>query len=119
MSQLPGVAGVTVPDDKIIKYLLDPSHTGGGAGKAKFFGLFGFSQANWFDLKKALFNHPFVNPVTAQRSSSHGEYFEVSCSLETPDGRNPCIVSVWIIRPGDPAPQLVTAKPRKLRRGVP
>jgi hypothetical protein len=34
---------------------------------------------------------------------------EVSCSLVAPAGRNPCIISVWIIEPPDPDPRpLVT-----------
>jgi hypothetical protein len=109
MSQLPGVAGAILPDHKITKYLLDPTHPNGGAGKAKFFGSFGFSQANWLDLKKALLDHARANSVTKQITTPFGEKYVVSCSLITPDGRNPCIVSVWAIEPPDPNPRFVTA----------
>jgi hypothetical protein len=53
MSQLPGVANATIDDAKIIKYLLDPSHSTQTAGKAKFFMDHGFSPATWGDLKNA------------------------------------------------------------------
>jgi hypothetical protein len=110
MSQLPGASAATVDDHKIIKYLLDPTHSNGGAGKAKFFGRFGFSQANWVDFKKALLDHPRTNSVTKQERTKYGgDKYVVRCSLTTPDGRNPCVVSVWIIEPPDPNPRFVTA----------
>jgi hypothetical protein len=109
MSQLPGVATAILDDCKITQYLLDPNHPVGG-GKAKFFGSFGFSQANWMDLKKALLDHPRTNSVTNFAPTQYGgQKYVVSCSLTTPDGRNPCVVSVWIIEPPDPNPRFVTA----------
>lgn len=109
MSQLPGVAAATVDDRKITHYLLNPNHPNGGAGKATFFGNFGFSRANCVELKKALLDHPRMNSVTKQITTPFGEKYEVSCSLITPDRRNPCIVSVWIVEPPDPNPRFVTA----------
>src|SRR5215471_19195399 len=50
--------GAIVDEHKITKYLLDPTSPNGGAGKAEFFGRFGFSHANWVELKKALLDHP-------------------------------------------------------------
>jgi hypothetical protein len=108
MSQLPGAANATVLDDKIKHYLLNPKHPD-GAGKEKFFAMFGFSPANWAILKQALLDHPKSNPVTSQRSNPYGATYEVSCSLTTPDGRNPCIISVWIVEPNDPRPRFITA----------
>ncbi|MGH7116886.1 MAG: DUF6883 domain-containing protein [Stellaceae bacterium] len=70
---------------------------------------FGFSQANWGVLKYVLLSHPRTNAVKAQTTTSYGEKYLVSCSLMTPDGRNPCVVSVWIIEPPDPNPRFVTA----------
>jgi hypothetical protein len=110
MSQLPGVANAILDDRKVIHYLLDAIHPA-GASKAKFFISFGFSPRNWAELKSALLNHPRSNPVTNQASNPFGQKFEVSCSLVTPDGRNPCIVSIWIIEPPDPNPRFITAYP--------
>jgi hypothetical protein len=73
--------------------------------------VFGFSLANWPELKKALRDHPLRNPVTNQKSRPFGDLFEVSCALATPDGRNPCIISVWIIESPNPNPRFITAYP--------
>ena len=82
MSQLPRVANATLADAKITRYLLNPAHPT-GAAKARFFVLFGFSPANWAELKSALLEHPHHNPIADRTSSPFGETFEVSCSLVT------------------------------------
>ncbi|MGH7060614.1 MAG: DUF6883 domain-containing protein, partial [Stellaceae bacterium] len=110
MSQLPGVANAILDDRKITRYLLDADHPT-GAAKAQFFLSFGFSLNNWLELKRALLNHPHSNPVTSQLGNPFGQKFEVSCSLVTPDGRNPCIISVWIVEPPDSNPSFITAYP--------
>jgi len=106
MSQLPGVAHATLDDSKITHYLLDSAHPI-GADKAEFFTSFGFSQQNWADLKRAPLDHPQTNPIISQTITRYGEKYVVSCSLITPDRRNPCIVSVWIVEPPDQNPNRV------------
>ena len=110
MSQLPGAANATLDDSKITHYLMNMSHPT-GVSKAKFFASLGFTLTNWLELKKALLDHPNNNPVTNQRSNPFGDKYEVSCSIVTPDSRNPCIISVWIIEPSDPNPRFITAYP--------
>ncbi len=110
MSQLPRVANAILDNRKITQYLLNTAHPT-GAAKARFFISLGFPPGNWAELKSALLNHPRNNPVTSQARSSFGQKFEVSCSLVTPDGRNPCIISVWIIEPPDRSPRFITAYP--------
>jgi hypothetical protein len=110
MSQLPRVANAILEDRKITQYLLSNVHPV-GASKAKFFMSFGFSPGNWAELKSALLNHPHSNPVTNQASNPFGQKFEVGCSLVTLDGRNPCIISVWVIEPPDSNPRFITAYP--------
>ncbi|HWB50183.1 MAG TPA: hypothetical protein VG651_13815 [Stellaceae bacterium] len=111
MTQLPGVATAVVADAKITGYLLDPAHSDQAAGKAKFFQAHGFSAADWMELKKALLDHPRANAVAVSATTPFGEKYEVRCSIATPDGRSPCIVSIWIIEPPDPGPRFVTAYP--------
>ena len=108
MSQLPNAASALLDDAKITNYLLDSAHPN-GAPKEKFFTSFGFSKANWLNLKNALLNHPLIHPVSSQSTTTHGKKYSVSCSLASPDGRNPCVVSVWIIEPRQPNPRFVTA----------
>lgn len=110
MSVLPHAANATLEDQKITHYLLDPANPN-NTGKAKFFMACGFTQANWGQLKAALLNHPQTNPISNQTANQHGEKYEISCSLITPDATNPCIISIWIIQPSDPFPRFVTAYP--------
>lgn len=111
MSQLPNAAGAKISDEKITRYLLDPSHSPQAAAKANFFAAHGFSRTRWRELRQALLDHSRINPMTARITTPFGEKYEVSCSLATPDGRDPCIISVWIVEPPDPDPRLVTAYP--------
>jgi hypothetical protein len=108
MSQLPNAANAIVADQKITDYLLNHSHPQ-GAGKAKFFEAFGFTPANWTELKTALLQHALTNPVTRQTTTPFRVKYVVSCSIPTPDGRNPCILSIWVIEPPDVEPRLLTA----------
>lgn len=103
------LAGCTVPEDKITDYLLDPDHPFGGP-KARFFLHCGFSLATWQALAAALARHPALNPVENTTSTRYGAKYVVRCSLVTPDGRNPCVVTVWM-KDGDAPPRLVTAYP--------
>jgi hypothetical protein len=109
-ARLPNAATATAADAKFRDYLLDASHPMNG-GKAAFFQLFGFSRATWYVLKTALLDHPHANPVSATVQTQWGDTFEVVCRCQSPDGRNPCVKSVWVIEPISPDPKFVTAYP--------
>jgi hypothetical protein len=108
MAQLPNITNAIFDDRKITDYLLNAAHPQ-NHGKANFFGLFGFALANWQDLKKSLLDHPNSHPVASRTSFSYGDLFEISCSLRTPDGRNPCVRSFWVIEPPSLNPKFITA----------
>jgi len=99
-----------VPIGKIEQYLLNDDHADGGP-KSVFFKRFGFAAEDGERLERALVQHPVRNGVCERPASAYGEKLLVRCALETPDGRNPCILTVWMKRPGDLAPRLVTAYP--------
>ena len=107
MAQLPGFANAVVADAKITDYLLNDAHPNNG-GKAKFFMAFGFTPANWQELKNALLDHPRNNPYVSTTTTLYGEKYEVQCSLLTPDTRNPCVRSFWIVLAANPSPQFIT-----------
>src|ERR1700687_555891 len=67
---------------------------------------FGFTPANWQELKNALLDHPRNNPYVSTTTTPYGERYEVQRSLLTPDTRNPCIRSFWIVLTANPSPQL-------------
>ena len=110
MSKLPSAGTAIIDDRKITEYLLCWTHSR-GAGKAKFFIAFGFFPSKPEELKKALLDHAIRNSVTDRIVGAHGEKYVVSCSLTTPDGRNTCINSIWIVQPPDPNSRFVTAYP--------
>jgi uncharacterized protein DUF6883 len=46
------------------------------------------------------------------KASKHGTKYVLECAMDTPDGNNPCVRSVWIMEAGQNSPRLVTAYPR-------
>jgi hypothetical protein len=108
LAQLPNVGNAVLDDAKITQYLLNDAHPQ-NQGKAKFFMLFGFTLANWQELRKALLDHPHTNVVVSQTTFQYGGMYEVSCSIASPDGRNPCIRSFWAIEPPRTDPKFITA----------
>src|SRR6266436_5906586 len=69
---------------------------------------FGFTPANWQELKNALLDHPRNNPYVSTTTTPYGEKYEVQCSLLTPDTQNPCVRSFWIVLAANPSPQFIT-----------
>ncbi len=93
---------------KITEYLLNDDHIDGGP-KSKFLKSFGFSQSDVDALKAALENHPVDHEVTNIIATEWGTKFIVECSIRTPDGRNPCIRTVWQQDGNRGGPRFVTA----------
>ena len=103
---LPDAGRAVVEDAKVRDHLPDAAHPG-NLGKAALFRAFGFEAGRWEGMRDALRKHPSENPVVKAARNAHGTKYEVNCSLETPDGRSPCLTTVWIIEAGRP-PRLVT-----------
>jgi hypothetical protein len=99
----------TVAKPKITDYLLKKRHEIGGP-KAAFFSSFGFVTEQWPEMAEALIAHPERNSVEMTIPTPYGTKFVVRCTLETPDGRNPCIRTVWMDE-GKGSAALVTAYP--------
>jgi filamentous hemagglutinin len=96
------------PKSKVVEYLLNEDHPVGSA-KAAFFRRFGFSREQWQVMATALNDHPERNPVKMTTTNEYGTKHLVRCRIVTPDGRNPCIDTVWMTRGGTTT--LVTAYP--------
>ncbi len=101
MTFLPNANNVEI-DPRKLTYLLT-------TGKAKFFILHGFDSGRPMELDAALRAHPLRNPIENSFQTVHGTKYTVRCSFPSPDGRNPCILSTWIIDAGKTHPRLVTA----------
>ncbi len=102
----------TITREKLEKYLLNFDHIEGKA-KAKFFSRFGYDLGNMVTFHKALLFHAVSNFVSSTSISEYGKKYVVTCNINTPDGRNPCINVVWIIQ-DDEIPYLVTAYPKNI-----
>ena len=98
-----------IEDKKIIDYLLSSTHEI-GKSKAAFFSRFGYDLNSINEFKDALLLHSIEREIEETQDSNYGCKYLLKCNLQTPDNRNPCIITVWIIENGK-APRLVTAYP--------
>lgn len=100
----------TVSDAKMTGYLLSHTHETGRA-KAGFFTRFGFGQDEVERFREALMGHAMEREVESTEVTGFGTKYRLRCEVATPDQRNPCIITVWIVDSGSDAPRLVTAYP--------
>jgi len=108
--RLPGVSQARVEQSKILEYLLNEDHPEGGS-KAAFFRQFGFQRRRWEQFAEALRNHALHHEVRQKVESTHGTRYAIEGPLQSPDGRNPVVRSVWIVEDVATTPRLVTAYP--------
>ncbi|HVU24750.1 MAG TPA: hypothetical protein VHE13_11555 [Opitutus sp.] len=108
--KLPNAISAWVEEKKIVRYLLNLRHAEGGP-KAKFFRARGFTEVDWEGMADALRHHARHNPVVRERQTEFATTYSLDCTLPTPDRTNPCIRTVWEVRPEDSRPRLITAHP--------
>lgn len=53
--------------------------------------------------------------VTAVKTTRYGTSYTVEGPLRSPDGRDPNVRTIWMLRSGETVPRLVTAIPLKGR----
>jgi len=112
MAKLPNVEQAYIDARKITAYLLNTAHPFGGA-KAAFFKRFEFGAENWELLRDALLAHAKYHEIARSYAGHYGQVFEIAGPLATPDGRNPAVWVVWMIRHGEAFPRLVIAVPSR------
>lgn len=112
--KLPNYERATVPEAKITKYLLSPTHRD-GRPKAPFFTRFGFSPAAWETLARTLIRHAAENEVTEVEGAPYGTRYVIEGMIHAPDGRTPAIRLVWFIETGEQDPRFVTSYPLRRR----
>ena len=108
--KLPNAEQLIVEREKIVDYLLNPTHRY-GASKARFFGEFGFRAENWELLAQGLRDHGHRCEVTNVKQTAFGPRYEVDGTLSAPDGRSARVRTVWQQDHGQLAPRLITAYP--------
>jgi hypothetical protein len=108
--RLPNGELAHVEEQKIRLYLLNLDHEQGRA-KAKFFLNRGFVADKWETMQRALVTQGTTNHVVRTAESEFGVLHTIDCKCPTPDAKNPCIRTVWEVRPEDTRPRLITAHP--------
>lgn len=109
--KMPNNEQAKIAEKKITRYLLSYSHEI-GKDKAKFFKRFGFDATEEL-FKKSPAWHAIERDVEENTFTGYGDKYELKCEIKTPDDRNPCVVTVWIIETGRRNPILITAYPSK------
>lgn len=107
---LPRAEQAIVPENKVRDYLLSVSHLE-GRYKAQFFASFGFHAEDGAAFTNALRNHAISNEAFLSKENEYGRFYNVDGPLQSPDGRNPVIRTVWILEEGHLEPRLITAHP--------
>ncbi len=108
--KLPNVQQAQIESAKITGYLLSTEHPEGG-GKAKFFSEFGFSIDSPEYLERALLNHCLRNEAIEVIETEYGVKHIVDGAIETPDGLDPYVRTVWQVDAGKDYPRFITAYP--------
>lgn len=108
--KIPNLDSALVRESKITDYLLSLDHPV-GKFKAAYFQAFGFSRDHWTIFRDALLAHATLTQPRSAEETTFGLEFAVDGPIHTPDGRNPRIRSVWIVRTGTNYPEFVTAYP--------
>jgi hypothetical protein len=107
---LPNAKNARVEIKKLTDYLLCIGHPIGHS-KAQFFIQYGFSTGAPDFLAASLKKHATTQPVVESKISEFGAKYTLKCTCESPDQRNPCIKTVWIVENDDEIPRLITAYP--------
>ena len=108
--KLPNAEQGVVAREKITGYLLSESNVH-GRDKNRFLRRFGFHPDRWPELAAALRAQGQRNEVAEIEPTAYGIQYVIIGMLETPDGRNPNIRTVWQIDYGTTYPRLITAYP--------
>ena len=107
--KLPNYRDVVVSGNKIAGYLLSLSHPV-GRSKAQFFLGFGFRPDKGDVLIQALKAHA-AHEVSRTEPSPFGMRYIIDGALNTPDGRDPLVRTVWFIETDKDLANFVTAYP--------
>ncbi|MDE0632200.1 MAG: hypothetical protein OXH73_11920 [Caldilineaceae bacterium] len=110
--RLPNAHLAQIDRQKITDYLLS-SVSPRGRGKADFFQRFGFRTERWEEFADVLKRQAASHEVVKVVETPYGPRYLVDGAIETPDGRNPWVRTVWQIDLGHDYPRFITAYPRR------
>jgi Domain of unknown function (DUF6883) len=110
MAKLPNAETASIDPRKVTHYLLSTAHPRGRA-KAIFFMRFGFRASQSDILSRALLDHARSHALAGSVETAYGIHYIIEGALRTPDGRDPPIRSIWMIKSSETAQRFVTATP--------
>ena len=96
--------------EKITDYLLSLTSVD-GASKARFFREFGFRVEEWEVFAAALRRHCRQHEVLTTKATEWGIQYVIIGTLESPDARNPVVLTVWQIDYGADYPRFISGRP--------
>jgi hypothetical protein len=103
---LPNYQGAVIPENKLLRYSLDPTHPRGRHKAVVFKSALGFDQSNWRQLKQRILNELPYNEVVATREDSWGKRYKMLVRITGPNGSTAEVVVTWIIKEGTDYPSL-------------
>src|SRR3972149_3996534 len=110
--KLPHYESVVVPIEKVVNYLLSPTHPW-GRHKAAFFSQMGFTNRNWKELIAALKRHVADHDVAKIEPSDFGTRFVVEGIIEGRNGKIVIMRTVWFVAKVEEIPRFITAYPTR------
>ena len=113
--KLPNLENAYIQPQKLTGYLLSETHAV-GASKARLLRAFGFSKENVAMLEQELLSIAQTQEVQDFIPTEHGIKYVIDGDIETPQGRQLKLRTVWIIDTGQTTPRFVTARPLKLNQ---
>ena len=95
---------------KLRDYALNPKHDT-GRFKAAFFAKMGYSSEDWEQLEQDIRQQHLTQPAETGQVSPFGQKYTITASLQGPNGEQRWITTVWIIRPDQDWPEMITIEP--------
>jgi hypothetical protein len=111
------VGGQEIDPRKVTRYLFDLTHERGGP-KGRFFLRFGFRVDDPETLMHALLDHGSSYDITSVEDRVVALVYTIEGEIESPDGRNPRIRTVWQLDTGSDIARFITTVPLPRSREV-
>lgn len=110
--KLPYRGNAIIKKEKLTNYLLSLTHEE-GKSKAKFFRMIGFNETNIEKLEQALLKIGQVNEVidVDKKKEKYGIKYVMNGLIDSPNGKQYTVKTVWTIEAGSETPHLTTAHP--------
>lgn len=110
--KLPHSERALIEREKLMTYLLNlnTAHKRGGA-KARLLAQFGYHENNWQQLEMDIRQFHCNAEVDLIRETMYGMRYEIRAALQSPNGRELFVRTIWQIDEGNEFPRLLTLIP--------